>query len=561
MGWGLTLQILAFPIIIGLTLAGAYYAQRIVARRALRQIAEHYGDQLRGAEYRWVNYLSHEDLATGWRALQRRQKGFLFVAPSRAVFITPAGKHQWVLREYPREHASVAAHGLKRRSLGLPPMLRLHAKDHTGYFTALSAFGAPDRKATRGLYERIRRHFSDAGELDGHLARQGWQRGLLGGCMALVLALIGFAIHAAMAMKPMAVPEAVAALGNDRLAWATRNELLVTDRGGTLKSTVRWREIGIVEGISDIAALDRDTLLVGDRASGRIQRCSLEQRECQRLSGSQGREPFIGAFALIRHAATNEIWVADTTRHRLHRLSRDGELLETFGDNGHLCFPNDLEIADNRLYIANTNHHRIAWLDLARPEQGLQSGWLTVAEGRNDVQCPQVSEDGYIRFLHRESPGGDTAKPFAEGSPGRVWPMKIARDGQGAWWLLNAANGMRDADLWRMQPQAGERRLALAGTGHDLAAMAAVDDAVLVADRAAPELLRVPLDGGAAEPFGDAALKAHFEELAAAERRRELRYIAALAGALVAFLIPVSLLLLQLKHRLRRLLELDPAVS
>jgi hypothetical protein len=63
------------------------------------------------------------------------------------------------------------------------------------------------------------------------------------------------------------------------------------------------------------------------------------------------------AFSLAVDLKTDRVFVADTSRHTVRLFSNSGEELDS--KEGFL-FPNQIHFQDNKLYVADTNHHRLA---------------------------------------------------------------------------------------------------------------------------------------------------------------------------------------------------------
>ncbi|NOQ35818.1 MAG: hypothetical protein GQ569_07975, partial [Methylococcaceae bacterium] len=68
------------------------------------------------------------------------------------------------------------------------------------------------------------------------------------------------------------------------------------------------------------------------------------------------------AFSVAIDWATDRVFIADTARHQVYLFSSQGEELDSAKG---FWFPNQLEVNNNKLYVADTNHHRLIALDIS----------------------------------------------------------------------------------------------------------------------------------------------------------------------------------------------------
>lgn len=86
-------------------------------------------------------------------------------------------------------------------------------------------------------------------------------------------------------------------------------------------------------------------------------RCQLANKQCQRFGYQL---PLIErGFRVFINQTDDTIYLADTSAFQLYKISQYGRLLAS---KGEFAFPNQLTIEDNKLWLADTNHHRIVSL-------------------------------------------------------------------------------------------------------------------------------------------------------------------------------------------------------
>jgi hypothetical protein len=73
---------------------------------------------------------------------------------------------------------------------------------------------------------------------------------------------------------------------------------------------------------------------------------------------------------------TDEVYISDTTRHALRKYSSDGVALA--GPVSGFKFPNQLLMFDDKLYVADTNHHEVRVVDPDTGSFGRKLGRMNV---------------------------------------------------------------------------------------------------------------------------------------------------------------------------------------
>lgn len=190
---------------------------------------------------------------------------------------------------------------------------------------------------------------------------------------------------------------------------------------------------------------NRKSITAEDSDSG-LFRCNLASFSCERF-GDRWLD-FKAAYSVFIDWQTDEVYIADTTRHALRKYSSTGA--ELAPKVGGFEFPNQLMVFDGELLVADTNHHVIRSLE---PES---SRYGVAVDSKNVV-------------------------PAAAKTAQQTWPSHFARVGE-EWWVNNMQTGMNHGGIyvfdsdWRYQ-----RRLELPPEADPISILA-VGDAVWVSD-------------------------------------------------------------------------------
>ena len=235
-----------------------------------------------------------------------------------------------------------------------------------------------------------------------------------------------------------------------------------------------------------------------------LHRCDLRSKECT-VFGSAPID-FKAAVGLFIDRETDEVYVSDTSRHVLRKYSRDGEALAGPADG--FKFPNQLLVYENRLLVADTNHHRIRAVDPATSEFG------------SELQAIEVI-------------------PTVAKRAGRNWPSHFARVGD-EWWINIMRKGMNQggihifSDAWTF-----DREVRLPD-GADPIALLPFGGAVLINDWNNDRVWRVSADG---ELLGSFVSPGLAQVVAESEiERRQFQVLAYLALAVFGLVIAILLI-------------------
>lgn len=95
-------------------------------------------------------------------------------------------------------------------------------------------------------------------------------------------------------------------------------------------------------------------------------RCNLEQMSCNKFGNNN--IDFDSAFHLSVDPSTDTVYLSDTGRHKLRKFDSDGNTLAV-QDKG-FRFPNQILLHNNKLLVADTNHHAIQEVDTSNENFG-----------------------------------------------------------------------------------------------------------------------------------------------------------------------------------------------
>lgn len=228
-------------------------------------------------------------------------------------------------------------------------------------------------------------------------------------------------------------------------------------------------------------------------------RCSLDAKVCTRF-GQTGID-FKAAHGILIDRRTDEVYIADTTRHVLRKYSSDGIALA--GPMGGFKFPNQVLMFGDKLYVADTNNHEVRVVDPHTASFGQELGRKNVA--------PELAT-----------------------AARQTWPGHFARVGDG-WWVNNMRTGMNQGGIylfdenWRLI-----RKLDLPD-GADPMALLVVGDEVWISDWYNDKVRRFSTAGKPLADLDSAGLDAVLA-LARAERSK-FRMVGYSGIALILFVL------------------------
>jgi hypothetical protein len=143
-----------------------------------------------------------------------------------------------------------------------------------------------------------------------------------------------------------------------------------------------------------------------------LYRCNIDTRQCRKF-GTDGID-LKAAYSVFIDWQSDDVYVADTTRHVLRKYSADGE--SRAAPAGGFRFPNQLIMHEGQLYVADTNLHQVRMVDPRSSSFGEELGALSI-------------------------------KVPVSVAAGQIWPSHIARVGE-EWWVNNMRRNMADGGIY-----------------------------------------------------------------------------------------------------------------
>jgi len=193
-------------------------------------------------------------------------------------------------------------------------------------------------------------------------------------------------------------------------------------------------------------------------------RCELDTKHCTRF-GQTGFD-FKAAHGIVIDRKTDEVYISDTTRHLLRKYSSDG--VELAGPISGFKFPNQILIFDEKLYVADTNHHEVRVVD-------------PLTESFGD----ELARKNVI--------------PEAATAARQTWPSHFIRVGD-RWWVNNMRTGMNQGGIYLFDDNWRLIRKLILPDGADPIALLVFGDEVWISDWYNDKVRRFSTAG---EPLAD----------------------------------------------------------
>lgn len=215
-----------------------------------------------------------------------------------------------------------------------------------------------------------------------------------------------------------------------------------------------------------------------------LYRCDLDTTKCE-LFGSGGID-FKAAHSIFIDWPTDEVYIADTTRHLLRKYSSSGDAVAE--PAAGFKFPNQLLMHEGALYVVNTNYHQIRKVD------------------------PRTVSFG------EELESFDVRSPVALAAR-QTWPSHMARVGD-QWWVNNMRNNMSEGGIYVFDDDWSYDRTVSLPPDADPISLLPFRGEVLISDWNNDRVYRVSSAGDLLNDFASTGL----EQVLAESRSKRLQF-------------------------------------
>jgi sugar lactone lactonase YvrE len=295
------------------------------------------------------------------------------------------------------------------------------------------------------------------------------QTAVAGVMIAGMLACLGLMVHAGNALNRDVGPSALAVAPDGRLFVASHGKVHVFTKEGRREQAFDLRGLGVDRIPADLAVRSDGRLLVADPSAALLAVCDLQKGRCGGrdlgLPGWTAEHLMPGnTFKFALDEAQGRIYISDNGGNRLVIADHDGKVLSRSGGR-EVHFPNQIRsYAPGEVTVVDTNNRRVATFDVSGDKVGR-----------------------VVRAFSTDAPGVARA--------GRSWPFAMARLPDGGYWVLLAANGMKNADVILFSGDGKARKRVDLGEASDPFAIALWNGWVLVADARTYRLHAFNADG------------------------------------------------------------------
>jgi len=292
----------------------------------------------------------------------------------------------------------------------------------------------------------------------------------------------------------------VTVAGRELLAVFHADRIHVLDASGKRLASQPLAELALAEQPNDmdltVDATGKVQAWLFDDSVPKLVRCdvapdTLRFAPCAQVAAGPGLkiEPRSLAVHLAVDIPHERIFIADADGHAVRMLGLDGRRLHD-SPAGELYFPNRLRVAGDKLIVADNDHRRIVWLDIAGDTPSFAPSRTLLSGDHPRARSAQrkVTDFAFV--------------PDANGEPTVLW-------------MLAVAQGQKYGDVltWDAALKPGER--ANLGGHTDPLALDRLGDAAVVADFNGLALYRIGAHGDYLGSFGDPAFQGELRESAA----------------------------------------------
>lgn len=266
-------------------------------------------------------------------------------------------------------------------------------------------------------------------------------------------------------------PDALGA-SPDTLLVAWLDDIYRLGPDGELVDVMPVASLNLDGTVVDLQPLGDAAFLVGTLEDGRIRRCAYHSRECDFVGPPT--KVTDGTFKFVAAQERDELYLSESGAHRILRTPLAGGAPTELSEPRVLRYPNAIHLdSDGFLWVADTNHHRLAAFSL---DGGMLGEPVKEISANTDLTRSQ-----------------------------RVWPIAFTPTSDAIWAIL--ANGrLSHGDVVRFSPDGEAVIRATLPKGADPVDMAAMGDSIIVSDPALGALYQISDD--TARAFGDRAFRA-----------------------------------------------------
>lgn len=298
------------------------------------------------------------------------------------------------------------------------------------------------------------------------------------------------------------------AVGQDRVYTDVNGELFVLSGRGALLARMQLEPLIYDKSPVDLRVVADGRVLLITQQPARIALCDPTTWHCSRLG--QGTTSRIRTqLKVLPDEASGRLFITDAAGDQVWGQPLAGGQPRALAAKGYFSTPNDIAMDERgRLWVADSGHHRIVVL--------------------------KRKGDGTWRAV-RSFPADKTPARH-----GRDWPMMLARDGGGNWWVTQQTNAGKDGDLLVYSPDYGAvSRIDLPQDAQPTD-VARLGSSMLVSDMDRFKIYRVDAVTHTVGEFGGAA----FREAMRQPAEHKARYQALVGQSLIGMIAAGVLMLL-----------------
>ncbi len=305
---------------------------------------------------------------------------------------------------------------------------------------------------------------------------------------------------------------------------------------------------GLRRGLAIYFRLDNPVEPVAESEGEGLVRCYLDTYACTPFGSD--RVDFNEAFHLFIDWRTDDVYVADTSRHILRKYDRDGR--STGIQEKGFWFPNQLMLVDGALYVVDTNHHSVNIVDADSSVEASISAFTsrssseleaTGSESQRTARPKSMPLASSRRLKFGEALRKINVAPGNSGLGDHVWPAFLTRTND-QWWVNLMGKNMAGGRIARFDADWKFLDSIRLPPEVDPGVMLPVGERVLVTDAKHDRVLQLDSEGKYLEDFESEGLRAAVEENAAQRSNYQTLYFGSFAvfgaGLLIGMIVAVK---------------------